>query len=516
MDADRFDALAKRVVTPATRRATLGAMVAGVLGLAGASPVARAAPGQTCTMAFVAAVRIGPSINKPLAPGATQPGQLQGKLSFTLDQSGKLDNATLTLPDNTSLPVSGQAIGSSLQMRITLDGKTALVAMGVGESDIADCTGVIDGTTAGPQIGDLGDWHGRAQGLTGQPQQGGGKKGGQQGGGQTGSTGPTGPSGGKKGGSPGGGQAGPTGPTAGRTRGATGPAGATGPTGPTGTPPTCSAGQTACGTVCVDLQTDATNCGACGAKCQGADRCVAGACKTAQGAACASGLVLCGATCVKLNNDDNNCGACGNACNGLDCVDGVCGGSCPPDRPDDCGDCVDTQNDPANCGGCFNACPAGAACVAGACGGNAGVNCPAGQTDCGGVCTDLNTDPASCGACGIACAADETCQAGACVGGAAAAGCPAGQTDCGGVCSDLATDPANCGACGFGCNAGETCNGGVCSAAEAPAGPVLDCAGQGLTDCGGFCADLSSDPNNCGSCGVGCGEGTTCQDGACV
>src|SRR4051794_15868945 len=144
MDAERFDALSKRVATPTTRRATLGAMVASVLGLAGAPPVARAAPGQTCTMAFVAAVRIGPSVNKTLTPGVTQPGQLQGKLSFSLDENGKLDKATLTLPNNTSLPVVGQATGNSLQMRINLDGHTALVAIGVGESDIADCTGAID------------------------------------------------------------------------------------------------------------------------------------------------------------------------------------------------------------------------------------------------------------------------------------------------------------------------------------------------------------------------------------
>ena len=99
----------------------------------------------------------------------TQPGQLQGKLSFTLDESGNLEKATLTLPNDTSLPVVGQATGNSLQMRIILDGREALVAMGVGEADIADCKGAVDGTTAGPQIGDLGDWHARAQGLTGQP-----------------------------------------------------------------------------------------------------------------------------------------------------------------------------------------------------------------------------------------------------------------------------------------------------------------------------------------------------------
>src|SRR5215213_6290109 len=169
MDANTFDSLAKRAATPATRRTALGAMVASVFGLAGVPAVARAAPGQTCTMAFVAAVRVGPSVNTPLVPGAPQPGQLQGKLTFTLDESGKLGNASLMLANNKSLPVVGQVTGNALQMRIVVDGSVAVVAMGVGEADIADCTGAVDGTTAGPQVGDLGEWHARGQGLTGQP-----------------------------------------------------------------------------------------------------------------------------------------------------------------------------------------------------------------------------------------------------------------------------------------------------------------------------------------------------------
>ena len=282
---------------------------------------------------------------------------------------------------------------------------------------------------------------------------------------------------------------------------------------------------------------------------------------------CDAGLAPCGGVCVKLNNDQNNCGACGNACGALDCVNSVCGGSCPADRPDDCGDCVDSQTDAANCGGCFNACDAGVACVGGVCGGGAGPACPADKPDdCGGVCTDLFTDPANCGFCGFACAAGETCGGGACVGQAApalvdcagqglfdcggvcvdlttdaancglcgfacapgetceaefchaagGAGCLAGLTDCGGgVCADLSTDPANCGGCGVACAAGETCGGGACAGQAAAA--VVDCAGQGLTDCGGgVCIDTTSDPANCGGCGNGCGEGTTCVGGSCV
>ena len=77
---------------------------------------------------------------------------------------------------------------------------------------------------------------------------------------------------------------------------------------------------------------------------------------------------LCGGVCVFLRNDDNHCGTCGNSCNGGDCVDGTCNGTCPPERPDDCGICVNLQTDPKNCGSCFSLCEAGKACVNGVCG----------------------------------------------------------------------------------------------------------------------------------------------------
>ena len=54
-------------------------------------------------------------------------------------------------------------------------------------------------------------------------------------------------------------------------------------------------------------------------------------------------------------------------------------------------------------------------------------------------------------------------------------GCPDGQTDCDGTCIDPSSDPNNCGFCGLACGVGRTCSGGgcVCSA--------------GYTDCLGIC-----------------------------
>ena len=68
--------------------------------------------------------------------------------------------------------------------------------------------------------------------------------------------------------------------------------------------------------------------------------------------------------------------------------------------------------------------------------------------------------------------------------------CPPGLSLCGTICTNLTTDPMNCGACGISCGPGGTC-------------------------CGGTCTDLSNDPMNCGACGTPCSPGGTCCGGTC-
>src|SRR6188768_152476 len=63
----------------------------------------------------------------------------------------------------------------------------------------------------------------------------------------------------------------------------------------------------------------------------------------------------------------------------------------------------------------------------------------------------------------------------------------AGLIDCGGVCVDTARDGSNCGGCGFACGPGSSCASGVCLLTAPPADvSLVDCAAQGLVDCGGF------------------------------
>lgn len=144
----------------------------------------------------------------------------------------------------------------------------------------------------------------------------------------------------------------------------------------------------------------------------------------------------------------------------------IVGGSCA-DGYTQCGQhCVDLSSDPANCGACGHACPAGVACLAGTCevsglADGAGPSDGAGGGDSSNSDADeftgndgSNADAAdalpSDGAQGDAPSADATASEG---GGGDGSGvmCDAGLVDCGGACVDTTSDPLNCGACGVVC-----------------------------------------------------------------
>lgn len=239
------------------------------------------------------------------------------------------------------------------------------------------------------------------------------------------------------------------------------------------------------GSACVDLMTDPSSCGACGAACPPGAGCAGGAC------ACSAGLALCGGACVDTAVDHANCGGCGEACpSGALCDAGQC--ACPGGLEACGGACVEIASDPNNCGACGAACAADEVCNAGKC----AVSCGA-LTKCGASCVDTATSPLHCGACDSACPAGASCEAGACM-------CPAGTADCGGACLTTTTDPANCGGCGQVCAQGTTCEASACV-----------CPGGGAV-CGAGCVDTESDPANCGGCGNVCAAGQACAGGACT
>jgi hypothetical protein len=266
----------------------------------------------------------------------------------------------------------------------------------------------------------------------------------------------------------------------------------------------CASGETLCGPTCVNLDTSATNCGACGRACAAGETCTMGACRGTT--MCTGTQTNCSGTCVDTQSDANNCGACGMACPmGQSCAMGMCRPAvmCPMGQTDCGGMCVDTRTSATNCGMCGTSCPAGQTCMMGAC---AAPMCTGSETLCGGRCVNTQTDGMNCGACGNVCPMGQTCTAGACVNTMVM--CTAPEVNCGGRCVNTQTSATNCGVCGRACAMGQTCSAGMCM------GTVVCPMGQMV--CGSACADLQTDPINCGACGTMCPAGQTCSMGRCV
>jgi len=165
---------------------------------------------------------------------------------------------------------------------------------------------------------------------------------------------------------------------------------------------------------------------------------------------------------------------------------------------------------------------------------NVGVDFQDDATSCSNMLKDGSETDIDCGgptcphcASGKACVASSDCTTASCVGGVCSgcntnADCPGGTCDpilrqcvggcaapkliCAGACVDVTSNPANCGGCGVTCPAGLSCTNGMCSTV-CPAGQVR---------CGSTCSTLQSDPVNCGACGHTCLPSQACQAAICV
>ena len=92
----------------------------------------------------------------------------------------------------------------------------------------------------------------------------------------------------------------------------------------------------------------------CNPECRNEEVCVNGSCL------CRLGLERCDGVCVNTESDPTNCGACGMDCQGDVCSEGECRESCEGNSCD--GACVQVEDDPLNCGGCGEACAADEIC----------------------------------------------------------------------------------------------------------------------------------------------------------
>lgn len=303
----------------------------------------------------------------------------------------------------------------------------------------------------------------------------------------------------------------------------------------------------------VDLKRDRNNCGACGHACPAANNrdayeCIDGRCELQCGAG--SRALNCDGIdengCETSLGSDEHCTACGDKCSdpAKPCVvrnprTSEYGCGCAPDQLYCNGQCVNPRSSDFDCGGCGNVCDrngdAGApppnayyGCGDGECG---RLKCNPGYRDCDGDpsngCETSLRDPKSCGGCGHVCGPGQQCRAifpsqdFECA-------CPAGKSwcdafcvgnNCVGACRDLSSDPLNCGGCGVKCGDDSVsgisgiCTYGVCN---------LVCP-DGKADCNGNPSDgcevnIDSDPQNCGGCGQLCDAvaGQACVRGRCV
>lgn len=215
---------------------------------------------------------------------------------------------------------------------------------------------------------------------------------------------------------------------------------------------------------------------------------------------CGPGVTRCGAVCVDVQHDPENCGACGVTCAAEDvCAGGQCTSTCPAAFATCAAGCVDLSADPANCGLCNLSCATGEVCAAGQC----TVVCPGGLSTCAGGCADVQVDPLNCGACNIVCPMAEVCSDGHCT-----LVCGDGYTHCGDACADTQTDPLHCGACAHACAPGDPCVAGACVA------PPPKCT-PGDKQCAGGVPEVC-DASGTWQPGAACAAPNLCDQGVCT
>ncbi|MCA9668121.1 MAG: hypothetical protein KC503_21130 [Myxococcales bacterium] len=301
----------------------------------------------------------------------------------------------------------------------------------------------------------------------------------------------------------------------------------------------CPSGLAFCGGIapyCADTAFDPYNCGGCGATCASNEQCCASQCvrsgtcnvplpSNPGGGRCQFGFTDCtpmvGAPrCVDILRDPYNCGGCGTRCGvGQLC----CAGTCKANDESTCGDCNTSCAAREHC--CLSSLLGRFECVAFGTTENCsrcGETCDALQTCCESGCANLRLDKDNCGTCGNACGPEQYCSGGGCrcSNGRQACGlncCAAGEQCCEGQCVSK-TDPRHCGSCGRACRPGEGCCnvkgiGYVCycqTCGDDGCGPGQACCGRN------GCVDVLDNPQNCGSCGHRCREGTHCKSGQCL
>jgi hypothetical protein len=220
------------------------------------------------------------------------------------------------------------------------------------------------------------------------------------------------------------------------------------------------------------------------------------------GGACATSYTQCGLSCVNLETDKSNCGACGHECGpSVACVKGVCLESSFDATAD--GSETDANEEEANADA--ESFLDGEFCDANQPGchrGDSG-NVDDGASD--GDSSSSSGDGASEGSIGDGSTPDGSTVDASHDGSVSDSG--GGPVD---ACAPPFNTPAACGACGVTCAAPNP----ICSLEDGGYECAPTCAPP-LVQCEGHCVNLSRDPDNCGVCGTVCASQycylATCQ-----
>lgn len=289
----------------------------------------------------------------------------------------------------------------------------------------------------------------------------------------------------------------------------------------------CPTGEHKEGNTCVEDSVDA--CGLATVRCTALAGWLQGECndRQCQAKRCKPTYHLDGIRCAE---DTNDC--CGVACSKCPedeyCVNGKCESTCNDLTP--CTDlnhkttCADLQYSTSHCGGCNNLCVAhgelhpnstSVLCNDGRC---IATSCDAGYHVYEGNCEP--DSPERCGPLAVNClTSNYGCEAAECNNGK----CVVTQCNPKFFIDDNNTcrlsDNDNCGAIDHRCSAGEFCSLGECKSTCEP--DQTPCTNQ---DTGSVtCADLDTNPDNCGACGVKCNTdvipnsiAVECKGGQCI
>ncbi len=164
---------------------------------------------------------------------------------------------------------------------------------------------------------------------------------------------------------------------------------------------------------------------------------------------------------------------------------------------------------------------------------NVSESCDPSLTNCSGKCVDATSDLRNCGLCGISCSEGDEGGGATCVNGECICNntldtkCFREGNNGGGdyYCTNTLVDSYNCGTCAVQCSEGY-CRNGECVSATAESVSTESVIAASIAErvcpdpayptvCNGECVNTTSDPFNCGNCGIEC-DRAACLDGSCI